>query len=313
MRRAPGQVLPYLPNVSDKSHEVGESIGVTLPSASGGNGTLSYSLSGLLPGMSFASSSRRVTGSVSSTGSTTMTYRVRDADGDTDSVSFTWRITQADPAPLLPSIDDKSNQVGDSVNVTLPSASGTAPISYSLSGTLPSGLSFSPSSRTVTGAIGGSAKTYMGLSYRAANSAGSNTETFDWTIIGICYAKVGTVGYIIYNAKTKSECRHLWSTVWPPLDKAPPVLPSIDNRSDDVGASIDWELPAAATSGSEPVTYSVSGLPSDLSFSASSRRVSGTIGSISGSSKSYTVTYKATNSAGSDTQVFDWTVVCNNP
>lgn len=87
-----------------------------------------------------------------------------------------------------------------------------------------------------------------------------------------------------------------------------PVLTSMGNRSNNVGDSIDWTLPAA-TSGTGTITYSLSGYPSGLTFTASNRTLSGTIGSISGSMKTYPyVTYRATNNAGSDTETFDWTV-----
>ncbi len=88
-------------------------------------------------------------------------------------------------APRLPSIGDKSNRVGDAINLKLPAAtSGTGTIAYSLSG-YPSGLTFTASSRTLSGTIGGisgSMKTYPYVTYRATNSAGSDTETFDWTV-----------------------------------------------------------------------------------------------------------------------------------
>lgn len=84
-------------------------------------------------------------------------------------------------APTLPSIGDKSNRVGDSIELTLPAASGTAPITYVLTG-YPNGLTWSASSRSVIGVIGGTLKTYSYVTYKATNSAGSDTETFDWTV-----------------------------------------------------------------------------------------------------------------------------------
>ena len=234
------------------------------------NGTLTYSVTGLPPGLSYSTSSRRVSGSVSSSsGSSTVTYTVRDADGDADSESFTWRFTAPHTSPVLPDISNRSNPVGAVIDWELPAASGTPTPTYSLSGTLPSGLSFNASSHTVTGTIDGSAKTYTGLSYRATNSAGSDTETFDWTV----------------TASAPSA----------------PLAPLFGDRSNDIGDSVDVTLGAA--SGTTPISYSVTGFPSGLSTSG--RTVSGMIG---GSARTYTVTYRATNGAGSDTSTFDWTV-----
>ena len=62
---------------------------LTLPEAGGGDGTLSYSLSPAVPGLTFDAATRRLTGTPSTAGSYSMTYTVADEDGDTDSLGFT--------------------------------------------------------------------------------------------------------------------------------------------------------------------------------------------------------------------------------
>ena len=62
---------------------------LTLPQGSGGNGTLSYSLSPGVPGLSFNAATRQLTGTPTTAGSHAMTYTVTDEDGDTDTLSFT--------------------------------------------------------------------------------------------------------------------------------------------------------------------------------------------------------------------------------
>ncbi|MDD9996279.1 MAG: putative Ig domain-containing protein [Rhodospirillaceae bacterium] len=77
----------------DQSYSVGTSIAVlTLPTASGGNAPLIYSLSPVVPGLSFNATTRRLTGTPTTADTYDMTYRVRDADGDTDSLSFTVKV-----------------------------------------------------------------------------------------------------------------------------------------------------------------------------------------------------------------------------
>ncbi len=65
---------------------------------------MSYSLSGSLPsGVSFNSSSRRLSGTPTSTqGTRWYTYRVRDADGDSDTLSFSIKVNAGTP-PSTPS------------------------------------------------------------------------------------------------------------------------------------------------------------------------------------------------------------------
>ena len=69
----------------DQTYTVGTAIDtLTLPEASGGDGTLTYSLSPEVPGLSFDAAARELTGTPTAAGVWTMAYRVRDASGDTD-------------------------------------------------------------------------------------------------------------------------------------------------------------------------------------------------------------------------------------
>ena len=77
-------------NPGDQAYTVGTAIDpLTLPEASGGNGTLSYSLTPSVPGLTFDASTRRFTGTPSTAGAYAMTYTVTDEDGDTDTLDFT--------------------------------------------------------------------------------------------------------------------------------------------------------------------------------------------------------------------------------
>ena len=67
-----------------------------LPAATGGDGTLAYSLSPAVPGLSFDAAARLLTGTPTAAGVHAMTYTVTDADGDTDSLSFTITVQSGD-------------------------------------------------------------------------------------------------------------------------------------------------------------------------------------------------------------------------
>ena len=74
----------------DQTYTVGTAIkALTLPEASGGNGTLTYSLTSSVPGLSFDATTRQLTGTPSMAGTFIMTYSVADEDGDTVTLSFT--------------------------------------------------------------------------------------------------------------------------------------------------------------------------------------------------------------------------------
>ena len=67
---------------------------LTLPEASGGDGTLTYSLSPEVPGLIFNASTRQLTGTPTAVASYNMTYTVTDEDGDTDSLGFSLTVTR---------------------------------------------------------------------------------------------------------------------------------------------------------------------------------------------------------------------------
>ena len=74
----------------NKTYTVGTAIeALTLPTASGGDGTLAYSLTSSVPGLSFDDTTRQLTGTPTTAGSYIMTYNAEDEDGDSATRVFT--------------------------------------------------------------------------------------------------------------------------------------------------------------------------------------------------------------------------------
>ena len=69
---------------------------MTLPAASGGDGTLTYTLTPEVPGLSFNASTRQLTGTPSTAGTYAMTYTATDDDDDADSLTFTITVEESD-------------------------------------------------------------------------------------------------------------------------------------------------------------------------------------------------------------------------
>ena len=69
---------------------------ITLPEGTGGDGTLTYALSGLPAGLSFDANDREITGTPTASGEYIVTYTVDDEDDDSDSSQFTYRIAGYD-------------------------------------------------------------------------------------------------------------------------------------------------------------------------------------------------------------------------
>ena len=79
----------------NQTYMVGTAIDtLTLPTASGGDGMLTYGLSPDVPGLSFNAMIRQLSGTPTTAGIYAMTYTVTDFDGDTDTLNFTVTVTE---------------------------------------------------------------------------------------------------------------------------------------------------------------------------------------------------------------------------
>ena len=76
----PSDTAPtFAVSVEDRTYTEGAAINpLTLPAASGGNGTLSYSLTPAVPGLVFAAATRTLSGTPTSAGTYAMTYQAVD-------------------------------------------------------------------------------------------------------------------------------------------------------------------------------------------------------------------------------------------
>ena len=131
-------------------------VAATLPEATSGSGSLSYSLSPELPaGLTFDSGTRELSGTpTQSADRTQYTYTVTDSDNETDELTFAITV-EADLVPSFgaANVEDMhflENQPIESIE--LPAASGgNGYLQYSLTPTLPRGLSFDPATRSLSG------------------------------------------------------------------------------------------------------------------------------------------------------------------
>ena len=95
-------------SVADQSYTEGEAItALTLPSASGGEGTLSYSLQPTVPGLTFNTATRVLSGTPTTDGTYSMSYKVEDGDANTaasdaDVLTFTITVQEPEQEPDTP-------------------------------------------------------------------------------------------------------------------------------------------------------------------------------------------------------------------
>ncbi len=173
--------------IADKSWTQNTAITTfTLPSATGGNGSLTYALSPALPAGVSKSDSHQVSGTPTATKATTeYTWTVTDADGDTASLTFDITVAAEDLQPTFGSatISDKSWTQNEAITAfTLPSATGgDGSLTYSLSPSLPAGVSKSDS-HSVSGTPT-AAQASAEYTWTATDSDGDAVSlTFDITV-----------------------------------------------------------------------------------------------------------------------------------
>ena len=179
--------------IDDQSYQVGQPITtLTLPAATGGNGTLTYSLDPALPGgLSFSATARTITGTPTAPAAATeYTYTATDSDvTDPDSVDLTFTITVGgeDLTPTFgtETIGDQAYRVNQAITtLTLPAATGgNGTLTYSLAPDLPSGLTFDPVARTISGNPTATAET-AAYTYSAtdADATGPDSTSRAFTI-----------------------------------------------------------------------------------------------------------------------------------
>lgn len=81
--------------VDEQRYLEGDVVDLTLPEASGGNGSLSYSLTPTIPGLTFDTVSRRLKGTLTKYGRYELTYQATDSDANTaesDAATLTFTI-----------------------------------------------------------------------------------------------------------------------------------------------------------------------------------------------------------------------------
>ena len=247
-----------LPAPDDQSYTLNAEIAdLVLSAASGGTVPLTYALTNLPDGLDFDADAgtRTLSGTPGTEGSTTLTYTVTDTNGATASQTFTVAVNtglalSAPPAP--------SYTVDTAIDALVLSAAtgGTGALTYTLTGpagsALPGGLTFAAGTRTLSGTPSTADVTV--LTYTVTDTNGA-TATADFAVTvnaGLALTSPGAQGYTVDTA-------------------------------------IDALVLPAATGGTAPLTYALTGLPG-LSFTAGTRTLSGTPSTVGSTALAYRVT-----------------------
>ncbi|MFD2329592.1 glycosyl hydrolase [Cohnella sp. GCM10020058] len=234
--------------------------------ATGGSAPYSWSVSGLPEGLRFDAASGKITGFVADGAVAASPYAVtisaKDANGETASVTNTLAVGEAlgigQPASgnAIPSA-----KVGAAYSMQLAAYGGTEPYTWAVTG-LPEGLALDAETQKISGVP--AAGTDVGSPYeiviRVTDSANVSREMTASLIVGP-------------------------SDPVDPTDPGDPgtveltiVAPTAGSAlvSGNEGSAYDQALTLTATGGTEPYTWSVSGLPTGLTFDPATLHISGT-------------------------------------
>lgn len=262
---------PALTNPGAQSSTVGQADSLQLAGSDPKGDVLTYSASGLPPGLALMAS----TGYISGTPTTAGSYAVTARAGDgvlTASQTFTWTVTAKDTtAPVVTITGPTSASTYTAAAMTLP-----------LSGTASDGTGVTQvtwvNSRGGSGTASGTTSWSVGA---IALQAGSNLLTVT-----------------ARDAAGNSSSDTLTVTV-----NNAPALASVPNQSSAINLATTLQLAGSDPNG-DTLTYSATGLPAGLAVAAASGLISGTPTKAG----TYTVTASVSDGSHSASRSFTWTI-----
>lgn len=179
--RTTSNVAPTLQQPANQSSVRNTSVSLTLIGSDPNGTPVTFSASGLPPGLSINANSGVISGTVTTTGTYTVTARV--SDGSLSATrTFTWTVTAptTNQAPTLQQPPNQTSARNTAVSLTLIGSdpNGTA-VTYSASG-LPPGLSVNANSGVISGTVT-TTGTYN-VTARVSDGSLTASRTFTWTV-----------------------------------------------------------------------------------------------------------------------------------
>ena len=291
----------------DQTYTAGVAItDLTLPPATGGNGTLTYALApdvaGVVPGLTFDTDTRVLSGTPSTAASAvTLTYTASDADADADTDTLTFSITVHDPSVRIsPTTLTVTEGETRTYSVTLTSDPGGA-VTVTPTSDNPGSVPTPDALTFATGAWNVAQMVTVTAAEDVVENFADETATISHAVVG--YDAAPTPDDVVVTVDDTDQ------------DTTPTFAVTQPDQIYTLGDTVALTLPDA-TGGNGTITYAldpnVTATVSGLTFDNTSRVLSGTADMLT---PAITLTYTAAdsdiNTAADDTGSLTFTVTVN--
>ncbi len=270
---------PVLRPISDQQSEEGDLVDLGLTATDPDDETLSWSASGVPPGLSLGNNGR-ITGALPYTAhdASPYTVTVTVSDGlESHERTFTWVVDQGDQPPQVINPGNRTNAESAVISLTVSGSDPEGdPISWSATG-LPPNLAMNATTGEITGTLSYTAN--QGSPYTVTVTASDGSKSTDATF--------------------------LWTVT---NTNRPPTATPIADRTDAEGATIDLALEVTDPDTDDDHVWTVSPLPNFISVSG--QRLVGTL--TYASAGIYTVTATVSDGTATHATSFTWTVTNTN-
>jgi len=272
-RAFPFMISPVVTNPGPQISSEGDAVSLQIMASDPDGQPLTFSASGLPPGLSINPSTGLIGGILPFTAAGVFNASVTASDGAlSDTENFTWTVLGTNRPPVIVTPLDQVNLEDTGLNLQIMASDPDADeLTFTAVG-LPPDLSIHHKTGNISGKLSFTSAGMWEVTVFATDGRATSSVNFDWRVINVNRA---------------------------------PVLQNPGSQSNLEGSTVLLPL-SAADPDTDPMTFTATGLPPNLTIHPNSGTISGTLPFTS--SGVYPVTVTVSDGSFTDTETFTWTV-----